>query len=113
MRRSTPVGILFPLALLAALCSSGLAQDAAAPAQARKVTSRVLPAYPELAKQIRLRGTVRLVAVVAPNGTVKETEPLGGSPLLLKSAADAVRQWKYVTAPAESREVIEIQFEPK
>jgi protein TonB len=101
------------LALLAAVSASGHAQDADASAHQRKVTHRVTPAYPELAKQARLRGTVRLVAVVAPNGAVKQTLPVGGNPVFLKSAAEAVLQWKFVAASAESKELVEIQFEPK
>jgi TonB family protein len=113
MRSGTLVRMLMFLALLAGVCAGGLAQHADAPSQERKVTHRVNPAYPDLARQARLRGTVRLVAVVAPNGTVKTTHPVGGNPVLLKSAAAAVLQWKYVAAPAESKELVEIQFEPK
>ncbi len=113
MRKRTLLRILFLLALLAGVSASGLAQDADASAHARKISHRVMPAYPELARQARLRGTVRLVAVVAANGSVKETQPVGGNPVLLKSAEEAVKQWKYVSAPAESKELVEIQFEPK
>lgn len=113
MRQRTLFRILFLLALLAGLPASGLAQDGDAPAHERKITHRVAPAYPDLAKQARLRGTVRLVAVVAPNGTVKQTQPAGGNAVLMKSAVEAVMQWKYAAAPAESKEPVEIEFEPK
>jgi TonB family protein len=113
MRKRTLVQILFLIALLAGVSAVGLAQDGDAPARERKITHRVTPAYPDLARQARLKGTVRLVAVVAPNGSVKETKPVGGNPVLLKSAAEAVLQWKFASAPAESKELVEIQFEPK
>jgi len=113
MRQATWCRILTGLGLFVALCAGGLAQDANGPTPGRKIARRVMPVYPDLAKQIRLRGTVRLVAVVAPNGTVKDIQARGGNPLLLKSATEAVKQWKYVAAPAESQEVVEIHFEPQ
>jgi hypothetical protein len=36
---------------------------------ARRVTNRVVPAYPELARAMNVRGIVRLDVLVAPNGT--------------------------------------------
>lgn len=113
MRKRTLVQILFLIALLAGVSVGGRAQDADAPAHERKVTHRVMPAYPELARQARLKGMVRLIAVVAPNGSVKATLPVGGNPVLLKSAAEAVMQYKFASAPTESKVLIEIQFEPK
>ena len=93
--------------------AASFAQDADAPDHGRKIVHRVLPSYPELAKPMRLAGTVRLLAVVAPNGTVKGTEPVGGNPVLLKSAEDAVMKWKYVNASEESKELIELHFSPE
>jgi len=98
---------------LVALFPAALAQDLDTPEHGRKVAHRVMPSYPELAKQMRITGTVRLVAVVAPNGTVKMTEPVGGSPVLLKAAEDAVLKWKYVAGPEESKELIELHFSPE
>jgi TonB family protein len=98
---------------LLTLFAAALAQDIDGAEHGRKVTQRVIPSYPELARQMRITGTVRLVAVVAPNGTVKMTEPVGGSPVLLKAAEDAVMKWKYVAAPEESKELIELHFSPE
>jgi TonB family protein len=58
-------------------------------------------------------GTVRVVATVAPDGTVKSVQPMGGSPLLLQAASDAVNKWKFAPASAESKEVIELHFDPQ
>ncbi len=77
----------------------------------RKVVHKVQPAYPVIAKQMRLTGTVKLVAEVAPDGTVKRVEPVGGSPLLLQAAESAVARWKYAPGP-ESKEIIEMHFTP-
>jgi TonB family protein len=104
--------VLILLTLLASFVAAA-AQDVDVPEHGRKVTSRVMPSYPELARQMRITGTVRLVAVVAPNGTVKMTEPVGGSPVLLKAAEDAVMKWRYAPGAEESKELIELHFSPE
>jgi TonB family protein len=76
----------------------------------RKVVRRVDPTYPEAAKRLNLGGTVRVLAVVATDGTVRAVEPVGGSPLLVQAAQDAVGRWKFVPASAESKELIELHF---
>jgi protein TonB len=55
----------------------------------------VTPVYPPLARQTRISGTVRLHAIIAKDGTVQQLEVLSGHPLLVQSALDAVRQWRY------------------
>jgi len=77
----------------------------------RKVLRKVHPEYPSDARRMNLGGTVKLVAMVAPNGSVKKVESVGGSPLLVRAAESAVAQWKY-EAGAESKETIEIHFTP-
>ena len=57
--------------------------------------NKVQPIYPALAKQARIQGTVRLQAIIAKNGGVIELQVLSGHPLLVQSALDAVRQWRY------------------
>jgi TonB family protein len=78
----------------------------------RKVVTQVAPTYPELASKLQMRGTVRLAAVVAPNGKVKSTQILGGSPVLARAAVDAVEKWRWVAAPQETTEIIELNFHP-
>ncbi len=56
---------------------------------------RVEPIYPALARQIRLSGQVRLHAVIAADGTIASLEVMDGAPLLVRSALDAVAQWRY------------------
>lgn len=99
---------IFASALLIALL-------AGAPARAqegRKVKSKVLPELPEIARQMNLRGTVRLEVEIAADGTVKSTRALGGHPLLIQSAERAVRNWRFVPGPA-SKTVIEFDFTRK
>jgi TonB family protein len=78
----------------------------------RKVKSKVSPTYPEIARRMNISGTVKLVVVVTPNGSVKTTKVLGGHPLLVSAAEDAVKKWKFETAPAEDSGVVEFTFRP-
>ena len=63
--------------------------------QQAKLINMVRPVYPPLAKQARISGTVRLHAIIAKDGSVIQLEVVGGHPLLVQSALDAVRQWRY------------------
>lgn len=77
----------------------------------RKLVRKVAPRYPDLARKMNLSGTVKVVAVVAPDGTVKKVEPMGGSPLLVDAAQSAIAQWKFAPG-SESRETVELHFTP-
>ena len=108
MRKS----VSFIVVALVALTASLAAQSAPASANSeRKITSRVAPSYPELAKKMHIHGMVRVEAVVRPNGNVKSTRVLGGNPVLVESAAEAVAKWKFESAPNETTEVVQLAFE--
>ena len=77
----------------------------------RKIAARVAPAYPDLAKKMHIRGVVRIEAIVRPNGTVKSTRVLGGNPVLVESAQDAVGKWKFEPGQSETTEVVQLAFE--
>ena len=98
------------LLLLTASARSVFAQDLDTSRQAREFVHKVAPIYPDLAKRLQISGIVKLRAAVAPNGSVKSIEPLGGNPVLLKAAVEAVGNWKYAPAPNETRELIELRF---
>jgi TonB family protein len=59
------------------------------------LVSQVTPEYPEIAKNAHVSGTVLLHTVTGMDGTIVELEYVSGPPLLMKSAMDAVRQWRY------------------
>ena len=63
--------------------------------QQARLINMVRPVSPPLAKQARISGTVRLHAIIAKDGSVIQLEVVGGHPLLVQSALDAVRQWRY------------------
>lgn len=99
-------GLLFTSAL------NCMAQKAAASkAPARKIVSRVVPTYPPVAQRLHLQGVVKVEAKVTASGKVRSTRVLGGNPVLAVSAVNAVNQWKYEPAPAESTELIELTFD--
>lgn len=50
--------------------------------------------------------------MVRANGSVKSTKALGGNPVLVESATDAVRKWKFEAASADTTEVLQLTFEP-
>jgi TonB family protein len=79
----------------------------------RKILKQTMPRYPEIARRMNLAGTVKVMAVVAPDGKVKSVEPMGGSPVLIQAAQDAVSQWKFAPANGESRQVVELHFNPQ
>lgn len=56
---------------------------------------KVQPVYPPLAKQARISGAVVLQAVIGKDGTIQNLKAVSGHPMLIPSALDAVRQWKY------------------
>jgi TonB family protein len=79
----------------------------------RKMVAKVVPIYPPLAHDMRIAGSVRIEAVVAPNGTVKSAAILGGHPLLAQAGADAVRRCKWEPAAHETKEVVILNFRPE
>ena len=82
-------------------------------AAARPIVNKVLPRYPDLARPMRLEGSVKVNVLVAPNGTVKSIRAVGGSPILLKAAEDAIDKWRWAPASQETRELIELHFKPE
>jgi protein TonB len=109
--RKVAVSVAVAIFLLMPLQTQVQAQSNSAPASGRAVISRVAPAYPELAKKMHIHGTVRVEAGVRPNGTVKSTRILGGNPVLIEAASDAVKLWKFAPGPAETSEVVQLSFE--
>jgi protein TonB len=79
----------------------------------RKMVTRITPNYPSLARSMNISGTVKLEAVVAPDGTVKSASVTGGHPLLGQAAVDAIRRSKWEPSPRETRELITVHFHPE
>jgi protein TonB len=86
------------------------AQEASADAARRKVKNRVTPEYPLLAKQMNVTGKVKIETTISPDGHVTNTKVVGGSPILVNAAIEALRKWRFESAPKESTEIIEFDF---
>jgi TonB family protein len=61
----------------------------------RRVTHRVMPEYPESARQAGVQGTVMLDTLVNAEGKVTQVKVVNGPASLSQAALDAVRWWRY------------------
>jgi len=68
-----------------------------------RLVYRAAPVYPELAKAMRIQGTVRLAAVIDADGTVAALKLICGHPLLVRAAMEAARKWRYLPASIQPR----------
>ena len=60
-----------------------------------KILKRVMPIYPQLARNARISGKVHLLSIIAKDGSIQKLEVIDGHPLLLRAAFEAVKQWIY------------------
>jgi protein TonB len=74
------------------------------PAQALKVSQgvsqgllvkSVQPVYPQTARQMRVQGSVELLANIGKDGSITAVKVLSGPQVLSRAAIDAVKQWQY------------------
>lgn len=100
------LGVLTALALFQPL--QGLGQQPLT----RPVKSRVAPVYPDMARRMRITGTVRMVVVVSRSGRIKTIKLVGGHPILVSAAMDALKKWKFEPASDESAGLVEFKFQP-
>jgi TonB family protein len=109
MWRRSIVVLLLALLTIAAPTAPG--QEAVTSEHQRQVVHKVIPVYPDLAKRTHLSGVVKLQATIAPDGSVKLIKVVGGNPVFIKAAQDAVANWKYTSAPSETHESVELVFD--
>jgi protein TonB len=69
------------------------------------VTSRVEPAYPAIARQLKVEGSVELEAVVTESGSVEQVKIVSGNAILTPPAAAALKQWKFKPFTADGKPV--------
>ncbi|MFY9644914.1 MAG: TonB family protein [Terriglobales bacterium] len=75
----------------------------------------VPPNYPAGARQLLLEGKVVLDAMILEDGTVGDVKVVKGSPLLGRSAMDAVKKWRYEPyqldgKPVKNKTMITVEF---
>jgi len=78
----------------------------------RKVISRVAPNFPELARRTHIQGSVKVEVTVRPDGAVQSTRVIGGNPVLIQAAVDAVGKWRFAVSPSETTEIVQLTFQP-
>ncbi len=76
----------------------------------RKIKNKVQPVYPDLAKRMNVTGSVKVEVVIAQNGTIKSTKVIGGHPLLVETAVDAVKKWRFEPGSEETTTTVEFKF---
>jgi TonB family protein len=62
---------------------------------------------------MNITGTVKVLVVVTPGGSLKDTKVVGGNPLLVNAAMDALKKWKFEPADSESSGTVEFKFQPQ
>jgi protein TonB len=82
---------------------------------AASIITQTRPVYPPLARQARIQGAVVLHAIIDKEGKVAQMEIVSGHPLLVQSALDAVKQWRYKPTqlngePVEVDTTIQVTF---
>jgi TonB family protein len=65
------------------------------PLVAARLINKVQPVYPEVARRLRIQGTVAVNVIVHKDGTVTVQNVGAGHPLLAPAAVKAVQQWLY------------------
>jgi protein TonB len=83
--------------------------------QQAKLIRQSTPIYPEEAKAAHISGRVILRVVVGKDGTVRDVSLVGGHPLLVAPAKEAVKQWVYQPTllngePVEVLTQVEVNF---
>ena len=59
------------------------------------IVKKVAPAYPPLARQARIQGTVITQITISKTGDVESVQIFSGHPLLAPAAIEAIKQWKF------------------
>jgi TonB family protein len=91
------------LALIVALAIPARAVD-------RAVKSRVPPAYPEIAKRMKIEGVVKLSVTVDAGGKVTDVKQVSGNHALTIAAEDAVRKWRFESGAGSATMEVSVNF---
>ncbi len=102
--------------------SSGVKMIATAPQHAtmsqdtaQALDRPVEPAYPVLARQMKVQGAVVLRALIGSDGLIQDLRVLSGPGILASAAQEAVRQWRFKPylengKPVETQAKITVNF---
>ena len=65
------------------------------PDTSEMVSESVKPGYPMLARQMKVQGSVILLAMIGRDGLIQDLRTLSGPPILSGAAREAVKQWHF------------------
>lgn len=88
-------------ALVAATCLAAIcvaAEEAVRipqPTAMSNVTSRVAPAYPPVARQLKLTGEVEVDVTIGEDGAVEDAKVVKGNAVFSAATVDAVKKWAF------------------
>jgi TonB family protein len=80
--------------------------------ETRKAIVKITPQYPEIAKHLNLVGTVKVEIVIGADGKIKNTNVMGGHPILITATMDALKKWKYEPSKTETVATLTFDFHP-
>ncbi len=103
MKWTKRIGLLLLLAVAVFAADEGKRLTRAEAMSA--AVDKVQPAYPALAKQLKVTGTVELEAVVSESGAVEKVNVISGNLILTKAGSDALMKWKFRPALADGKPV--------
>ncbi len=105
-QRDPSFAIFSTIVLVVVLCLNAHAGESG-----RAVVDRTPPIYPEVARQMHIGGSVLLTISINPDGSVDDVKVERGHPMLIDAAVDAVRKWRYVSAPGTTHTTVSVSFE--
>lgn len=76
----------------------------------RRLKTKSVVTYPEIARRMNISGKVKVEVVIAPDGRVRNARVIGGHPILVQSCLEAVKDWRYEPAGEETTQIIEFEF---
>ena len=76
----------------------------------RAIVTKVQPVYPPDAKKAGIDGKVVLDVLITAAGDVTDVKVESGPEELREASVDAVRQWRYRPAPADTRQELTIRY---
>jgi TonB family protein len=65
------------------------------PSTTEIVSQPVKPGYPLLARQMKVQGSVILLALIGRDGLIQDLRVVSGPPILASAAQEAVKQWHF------------------
>lgn len=95
MKRRTTFFAATALLAVAGLASADSEKHLSSSESMAAAVSKPQPEYSAIAKQLKLEGAVSLNAYVTEEGTVDRVETVSGNPVLVRSAEEALKRWKF------------------